>query len=100
MGGTSGVLYDIFFTAAADKLAKVAKGKAPSVDIVLLAFSTGVQAMCQYGGARAGDRTMLDALVPALTMATTTYHVEKSLSSKLRPKPQRRLRTAPKTQRA
>lgn len=79
MGGTSGVLYDIFFTAAADKLAKVAKGKAPSVDIVLLAFSTGVQAMCQYGGARAGDRTMLDALVPALTMATTTYMSKKSV---------------------
>jgi dihydroxyacetone kinase len=77
MGGTSGVLYDIFFTAAADKLTKVAKGKAPSADVVLLAFSTGVQAMMQYGGARAGDRTMLDALVPALTMATTTFMSKK-----------------------
>ena len=28
MGGTSGVLYDIFFTAAADKLTKVANGSA------------------------------------------------------------------------
>ena len=73
MGGTSGVLYDIFFTAAADKLAKVASGKPPSCDVVLLGFSAGVQAMMRYGGARSGDRTMLDALVPALTIAGVTH---------------------------
>ena len=49
MGGTSGVLYDIFFTAAADKLTKVANGKAPSCELVLVGFSTGVHAMMQYG---------------------------------------------------
>lgn len=69
MGGTSGVLYDIFFTAAADKLNKLAKDKPPSAEVVLVGFSAGVHAMMQYGGARAGDRTMLDALVPALSMA-------------------------------
>jgi len=72
MGGTSGVLYDIFFTAAADKLTKLAKGKPPSAEVVLIGFSAGVHAMMQYGGARAGDRTMLDALVPALSMAGIT----------------------------
>ena len=78
MGGTSGVLYDIFFTAAADKLTKVANGKAPSCELVLVGFSTGVHAMMQYGGARAGDRTMLDALVPALTMGSATFISKKS----------------------
>jgi len=78
MGGTSGVLYDIFFTAAADKLTKMAKGKPPSCELVLVGFSTGVHAMVQYGGASAGDRTMLDALVPAMTMASVTFMSKKS----------------------
>ena len=38
MGGTSGVLYDIFFTAAADKLTKVASDKRQAASSFLLAF--------------------------------------------------------------
>ncbi|MFB9979042.1 dihydroxyacetone kinase subunit DhaK [Mesorhizobium kowhaii] len=58
MGGSSGVLLSIFFTAAAQALdggASVAKS--------LLA---GLERMTFYGGAKVGDRTMVDALEPAL----------------------------------
>jgi len=78
MGGTSGALYDIFFTAAAEKLKKIAKGKAPGAEVVCVAFITGVHSMMQYGGARGGDRTMLDALVPASTMASVSAMAKNS----------------------
>jgi len=58
MGGSSGVLLSIFFTAAAQSLSGgAALGKA------LLA---GLDRMTFYGGAGIGDRTMVDALEPAL----------------------------------
>lgn len=58
MGGSSGVLLSIFFTAAAQALdggASVAK-----------ALLAGLERMTFYGGAEVGDRTMIDALEPAL----------------------------------
>ncbi|RUV38706.1 dihydroxyacetone kinase subunit DhaK [Mesorhizobium sp. M7A.F.Ca.MR.148.00.0.0] len=58
MGGSSGVLLSIFFTAAAQALdsgANLAK-----------ALLAGLERMTFYGGARIGDRTMVDALEPAL----------------------------------
>lgn len=58
MGGSSGVLLSIFFTAAAQAL----DGGA-ALPRALLA---GLERMTFYGGARLGDRTMIDALEPAL----------------------------------
>jgi len=58
MGGTSGVLLEIFFTAAARS---IAQGKA--LPAALLA---GVDAIEFYGGASVGSRTMIDALRPAV----------------------------------
>lgn len=58
MGGSSGVLLSIFFTAAAQKQADGA-----SLAEALLA---GLDRMTFYGGAAPGDRTMVDALDPAL----------------------------------
>ena len=58
MGGSSGVLLAIFFAAAGDASAS---GK----DIVD-ALKAGLERVQQVGGARAGDRTMIDALEPAL----------------------------------
>ncbi|MER9300076.1 dihydroxyacetone kinase subunit DhaK [Mesorhizobium sp. M0621] len=58
MGGSSGVLLSIFFTAAAqaqDGGANLAK-----------ALLAGLERMTFYGGAKMGDRTMVDALEPAL----------------------------------
>jgi dihydroxyacetone kinase len=58
MGGSSGVLLSILFTTAATEL-DAGRGWVP-------ALQAGVARMQHYGGAQAGDRTMLDALLPAL----------------------------------
>ena len=58
MGGSSGVLMSIFFTAAGQKLHDGKK----SPDALL----SGLAQMKQYGGADLGDRTLIDALQPAL----------------------------------
>ncbi|HTO33773.1 MAG TPA: dihydroxyacetone kinase subunit DhaK [Pararhizobium sp.] len=58
MGGSSGVLLSIFFTAAGK-----ASGDGATLVAALLA---GLDRMTYYGGARPGDRTMVDALSPAL----------------------------------
>jgi len=58
MGGSSGVLLSIFFTAAA-------KAMADKADIAA-ALLAGLDRMTFYGGAGVGDRTMVDALSPAL----------------------------------
>jgi dihydroxyacetone kinase len=58
MGGSSGVLMSIFFTAAGQKLEQGAS--------VAEALNAGLGQMKFYGGADEGDRTMIDALQPAL----------------------------------
>lgn len=58
MGGSSGVLMSIFFTAAGQKLDE---GQA-----LPEALLSGLGQMKQYGGADLGDRTLIDALQPAL----------------------------------
>lgn len=59
MGGSSGVLLAIFFGAAGDASAR---GKN-----MVGALKIGLERVCQVGGAAPGDRTMVDALMPALT---------------------------------
>jgi len=58
MGGSSGVLLSILFTAAGASLDQRGELNA--------ALAEGVERMQAYGGARPGDRTMLDALIPAV----------------------------------
>lgn len=58
VGGSSGVLGSIFFAAAASSLA----GGAAWPD----ALTEGVARVQGYGGANRGDRTLLDALIPAV----------------------------------
>jgi triose/dihydroxyacetone kinase / FAD-AMP lyase (cyclizing) len=58
MGGSSGVLLAIFFTAAGD-------ASANGQDAVS-ALKAGLMRIQQVGGAAIGDRTMIDALAPAL----------------------------------
>mmetsp|Transcript_14836 Transcript_14836/g.28571 ORF Transcript_14836/g.28571 Transcript_14836/m.28571 type:complete len:581 (-) Transcript_14836:570-2312(-) len=65
MGGTSGALYDIFFHAAAACLKQNSLSEANAALGWASALEAGVQAIQLYGGAKVGDRTMLDALVPA-----------------------------------
>ncbi|MEP9352446.1 dihydroxyacetone kinase subunit DhaK [Xanthobacter sp. KR7-65] len=59
MGGSSGVLLSIFAAAAGVAL-KQGASLAPALE-------AGVGRMTHYGGAVPGDRTMIDALVPAIT---------------------------------
>ena len=58
MGGSSGVLLAIFFAAAGDASA----GGATAIE----ALRAGLDRVQQVGGARPGDRTLIDALDPAL----------------------------------
>lgn len=58
MGGSSGVLLSIFFTAAGQ-----ARAEGQNLAAALLA---GLDRVVFYGGAVPGDRTMIDALDPAL----------------------------------
>ncbi len=58
MGGSSGVLLAIFFTAAGDASA--------SGHDAVSALKAGLSRIQEVGGAGLGDRTMIDALVPAL----------------------------------
>jgi dihydroxyacetone kinase len=58
MGGSSGILLSIFFTAAGTHF-----GKNQDLADALL---SGLEQMKFFGGAKVGDRTMIDALEPAL----------------------------------
>lgn len=58
MGGSSGILLSIFFTAAGTHY-----GKHQNLPDALLC---GLEQMKFFGGAKVGDRTMIDALEPAL----------------------------------
>ena len=58
MGGSSGVLLAIFFAAAGDASA----GGKDWID----GLAAGLERIRQVGGANPGDRTMIDALAPAL----------------------------------
>jgi ATP-dependent dihydroxyacetone kinase len=58
MGGSSGVLLAIFFSAAGDASAA---GQDP-----IGSLKAGLDRIQQVGGARPGDRTLIDALFPAL----------------------------------
>ncbi|MFC0336315.1 dihydroxyacetone kinase [Kushneria avicenniae] len=58
MGGSSGVLLSILMTSAAQRLEESADWPT--------ALQAGIERMQHYGGAQQGDRTMLDALIPAV----------------------------------
>ncbi len=64
MGGSSGVLLAIFTAAVGARL-----GTSP---VWGAALEHGVERVEEYGGARLGDRTMLDALVPAVEALRTS----------------------------
>ncbi|CAL0322289.1 unnamed protein product [Lupinus luteus] len=64
MGGTSGIIYTIFFKAAYTQLKA-----SPHSDVTSKqwaeALTASIAAVSKYGGASAGYRTLLDALIPA-----------------------------------
>ncbi|KJE94519.1 dihydroxyacetone kinase [Capsaspora owczarzaki ATCC 30864] len=70
MGGSSGVLYSIGLHAAAQSL-QATQGSSPQPRDWLGALSRAIEAIQRHGGAAFGDRTMLDALGPALQAGFT-----------------------------
>jgi dihydroxyacetone kinase len=64
IAGSSGPFYATALLRAAGRLAGQPQPSATSWDE---AFATGIASVGEIGGARPGDRTMLDALDPALT---------------------------------
>ena len=63
VGGASGPLYGTFFLRAAAACA--GKTEIAAADVVAL-FQAGIEGVGQRGKAAAGDKTMMDALLPAL----------------------------------
>ena len=63
LGGTSGPLYAVFVVRAATSLASA--GDVGSARAWAAAFRAGCDGVQALGGGKAGDRTMLDALLPA-----------------------------------
>lgn len=61
VGGTSGPLYAAFAIAAGQQL----RQGAADADAFGRAFAAGTEAITRLGGASGGDRTMVDALLPA-----------------------------------
>ncbi|KAG1714028.1 Triokinase/FMN cyclase [Nymphon striatum] len=64
MGGTSGALYNIFFTSAATAFCDPKKKF--EVRVWVNALKYGLKAIMEAGGAQPGDRTMVDALHAAV----------------------------------
>ncbi|KAH9624911.1 hypothetical protein KSS87_017492 [Heliosperma pusillum] len=64
MGGTSGIIYDILFNAAYASLKTTSQGTITSKEWAS-ALEAAIAAVSKYGGAQAGYRTLLDALIPA-----------------------------------
>jgi dihydroxyacetone kinase len=75
MGGTSGALLELFFRAAANSLSENSAGKA-GFHRVVEALAAGSNSMMFYGGATAGMRTMLDALLPAVEQLKSSIEPE------------------------
>ncbi|WP_422924064.1 glycerone kinase [Singulisphaera sp. PoT] len=76
LGGTSGALYGVFFLRASSKL------KQASIDDPRAwadALQAGTNAIAELGGARPGDRTMLDALAPAAETLYTRLYARSTL---------------------
>ena len=65
LGGTSGPLYAVFFLRAASRLKGIPPDDLTVPNIWAEAFRSGCDGVAELGGAGRGDRTMLDALLPA-----------------------------------
>ncbi|KAL0429654.1 UNVERIFIED_CONTAM: putative 3,4-dihydroxy-2-butanone kinase [Sesamum radiatum] len=64
MGGTSGIIYDIFCKAAYAQLKANSQSGITALEWAG-ALEAAIDAVSKYGGAKAGYRTLLDALIPA-----------------------------------
>jgi dihydroxyacetone kinase len=82
LGGTSGALYSAFFLHASSQLRHAADPLA--ADAWAVAFREGCLALAELGGTALGDRTMLDALVPAADAFQAALQSGQSAAESLR----------------
>ena len=77
MGGASGAIFGTLFRSGA----KAIKGQETLTTPVLLSFlESGLEAIYKRGGAHPGDKTMIDALVPAIeSLHESSSDLEQSL---------------------
>ncbi|MEV0095885.1 dihydroxyacetone kinase subunit DhaL [Streptomyces sp. NPDC050738] len=71
VGGASGPLYGTLLRRTGKELGDAG---AVSRQELASALGTGVGAVAQLGGAQAGDKTMLDALLPAVDALGSSFH--------------------------
>ena len=81
IGGASGVLFGTLFISGARQLGH--KHAMTATDFAQL-FNTGTEAIRQRGQAKLGDKTMLDALIPASIALQTAANAGDSVESALR----------------
>ena len=80
LGGTSGALYALLFLRASARLRDLAPTDPKAwID----AFRTGADAIGDLGGSRPGDRTMLDALLPAIDALEASLDAGNTLANAL-----------------
>lgn len=75
MGGSSGAMFSILFEAAAVEIEKASEITA---SLCGKAFNVGLNAILKYGRAQPGDRTLVDALSPAISSFSSTLESSKS----------------------
>ncbi len=63
VGGASGIIFGTFFRGGAERLLERREFQAPDLGMLL---SDGLEAVMARGGARPGDKTVVDALEPAV----------------------------------
>jgi len=63
VGGASGIIFGTFFRGGAERLLERREFQAPDLAMLL---SDGLKAVMARGGARPGDKTVVDALAPAV----------------------------------
>jgi dihydroxyacetone kinase len=81
VGGTSGPLYAVFFLRAADALHR---GTPEDPRTWAKAFQSGCAGIAELGGATRGDRTMLDALLPAAEAFQEAVQADHAVSDAFR----------------
>ncbi len=82
LGGTSGPLYAMLFLAAGDSL-KTSGSAGANLAGWADAFAKGIAHIGQIGGASVGERTMLDALVPASDAFSAAVRQNRPLAAAL-----------------
>lgn len=80
MGGSSGAFLSLFLNAAADAF----KNEGNDLQTLGHALELGLNAIKKYGGAEEGDRTMIDALSPALEAFKTFTEDDNNVSTILK----------------